>query len=58
MTSQTLSRRRIRSIVDHVLIGAVIVLGTSFVTMASNLQQQKPDITLYERVMEMLPGCR
>jgi hypothetical protein len=49
------SNRTLRSLIDHILIGLVIVLGTSMVTMAANIEKAHPGITLYERVMLMLP---
>lgn len=58
MTRNPPNLKRIRSIVDHVLIGAIIVLGTSFVTLASQAPSGRPDATLYEKVMHLVPGCR
>jgi hypothetical protein len=53
MTRQ--SRKRYRFWIDHVLIGLVIVFGTSAVSAMSELDRWKPGATLLERVMLLFP---
>lgn len=50
-----MTNRRLRTILDHLLIGLVIVLGTSAVSAMSRLDQLNPGVTIYERLMLLVP---
>jgi hypothetical protein len=52
------NRRILRSVIEHTLIFLVILMGTSMVTMASNLEKDRPGISFYERVMFFFPCAR
>jgi hypothetical protein len=49
------SLKRLRFWIDHVLIGLVIIFGTSAVSAMSELDKWKPGTTFYERVMLLFP---
>lgn len=49
------NRKMIQGIINHILIGLVIVFGTSAVTLAARIERDTPGMSLYERVMLMIP---
>jgi hypothetical protein len=49
------NNKRLRAILDHVLIGLVIIFGTSTVSAMAKVETEKPGLTLIEKVMHLVP---
>lgn len=43
--------------IEYGLILLVIILGTTTVSSVSAIDKLRPELTLYEKIVLMLPGC-